>query len=282
MKKLYSLFALIALLFATSGCEDDYRSMVLFEGVEPIYQIGTCDNLVSFLSFYLSETEGETVLGIDGGDGSYRVINEHESVASVTFTDDVNGYQRIKIHPLAEGETIVKVMDGSGESTQLRITVRSRRQYTMTKMGFEYGISDGAPTELLGEVSEELSNRPWLENTGYYVLVPDKECSNFLEKGVLEIYRTGKEDKPLVGRYDTVPVEDEDGDTYALWQFTCNGEQRLFTRTVTGNEGSSVVKCVLAENVTPFCSSGLLPEGVLVIYLTARSLRFGWSDGVLV
>jgi hypothetical protein len=273
MKKLYSLFALIALLFATSGCEDDYRSMVLFEGVEPIYQIGTCDNLVSFLSFYLSETEGETVLGIDGGDGSYRVINEHESVASVTFTDDVNGYQRIKIHPLAEGETIVKVMDGSGESTQLRITVRSRRQYTMTKMGFEYGISGDAPTELLGEVSEELSNRPWLENTGYYVLVPDKECSNFLEKGVLEIYRTGKEDKPLVGRYDTVPVEDEDGDTYALWQFTCNGEQRLFTRTVTGNEGSSVVKCVLAENVTPFCSSGLLPEGVLVIYREKFTVR---------
>lgn len=35
MKKLYSLFALIALLFTASGCEDDYRSMVLFEGVEP-------------------------------------------------------------------------------------------------------------------------------------------------------------------------------------------------------------------------------------------------------
>lgn len=87
--------------------------MVLFEGVEPIYQIGTCDNLVSNLSYYLSETNEDTVLGIDGGDGSYNVINEHESVASVTFTDDVNGYQRIKIHPLAEGETIVKVMDGS-------------------------------------------------------------------------------------------------------------------------------------------------------------------------
>ena len=62
-------------------------------------------NLVSSLSFYLSETEGETVLGIDGGDGSYNVINEHESVSSVTFADDVNGYQRIKIHPLAEGKT---------------------------------------------------------------------------------------------------------------------------------------------------------------------------------
>ena len=106
-----------------------------------------------------------------------------------------------------------------------------------------------------------------------WILVPDKECSNFLEKGVLEIYRTGKEDKPLVGRYDTVPVEDEDGDTYALWQFTYNGEQRLFTRTVTGNEGSSVIKCVLAENVTPFCSSGLLPEGVLVIYREQFTVR---------
>ena len=114
MKKLYYLFALIELLFTDSCCEDDYRSMVLFEGVEPIYQIGTCDNLVSNLSYYLSETNEDTVLGIDGGDGSYNVINEHESVASVTFTDEVNGYQRIKIHPLAEGETIVKVMDGYG------------------------------------------------------------------------------------------------------------------------------------------------------------------------
>lgn len=57
MKKLYSLFALIALLFTASGCEDDYRSMVLFE-VEPIYQIGTCDNLVSiFLIIFLKQTK---------------------------------------------------------------------------------------------------------------------------------------------------------------------------------------------------------------------------------
>lgn len=273
MKKLYFFFALIVLLFVASGCEDDYRSMVLFEGVEPIYQIGTCDNLVSSLSFYLSETEGEMVLGIDGGDGSYNVINEHESVASVTFTDDVNGYQRISIRPLSAGETIVKVLDGSGESAQLRIAVRSRRQYTMVKMGFEYGISSGAPTELLDDVSETLSNRPWLEDTGYYVLVPDKDCSNHIEKGVLEIYSTGKEDEPFVGRYDTVLVEDEDGDTYALWQFTCNGEQRLFTRTFSGKESISVAKCVLAENVTSFCPSGLLPEGVLVIYREMFTVR---------
>ena len=241
--------------------------MVLFEGVEPIYQIGTCDNLVSNLSYYLSETNEDTVLGIDGGDGSYNVINEHESVASVTFTDDVNGYQRIKIHPLAEGETIVKVMDGSGEETQLRITVKGRRQYTLTKMGFEYGISSGAPTELLGDVSKALAERPWVKDGGYYVLVPE-DFSNSMWKGVLEIYPTGKEEEPLMGIYETVPVEDENGDTYALWQFTYNGGKRLFTRTVSGNG-----KCVLAENVTPFCPSGLLPEGALVVYREMFILR---------
>lgn len=272
MKKLYSLLALALLLFTASGCEDDYHSMVIFEGVEPIYVVGTCDNLVSSLLFYLSETEGEVVLGIDGGDGSYNVINEHESVASVTFTDDVNGYQRIKIQPLGAGETTVKIMDGSGESAQLRITVKERRQYTMTKMRFEYGISGGAPTELLGKVSEVLYTRPWLKDTGYYVLVPDKDSSNYLEKGVLEIYPTGKEDVPLSGRYDTVPVEDEKGETYALWQLTCNGEQRLFTRTFS-SYGNNTVKCVLAENVTPFCPSGLLPEGVLVVYREMFTVR---------
>lgn len=71
-----------------------------------------------------------------------------------------------------------------------------------------------------------------------------------------------------MGIYETVPVEDENGDTYALWQFTYNGEKRLFTRTVSVNG-----KCVLAENVTPFCPSGLLPEGALVVYREMFILR---------
>ena len=58
-----------------------------------------------FLIIFLKQTKIH-VLGIDGGDGSYNVINEHESVASVTFTDDVNGYQRIKIHPLQRGRRL--------------------------------------------------------------------------------------------------------------------------------------------------------------------------------
>ena len=118
----------------------------------------------------------------------------------------------------------------------------------------------------MGKVSEELSGRSWLEDSGYYVLIPDKGSSYYLDKGVLEIYPTGKEDAPLTGSYETVPMAGEDGDVHALWRFTYDGEQRIFTRSLAGSEGVATVICVLAENVTPFCSPGLLPEGVTVIY----------------
>ena len=129
MKKQYFLLILVWLLFAVSGCKDDYRSVVLFEGAEPVYQVGTCDNLVSSLAFFLSETEGETVLGIDGGDGAYTLTNEHESVAAVTFAGDSNGYRRISIQPLAAGETLVRVMDGSGSGADLNMESAAMRPW---------------------------------------------------------------------------------------------------------------------------------------------------------
>ena len=58
----------------------------------------------------------------------------------------------------------------------------------------------------------------------------------------------------------------EDGDVHALWRFTYDGEQRIFTRSLAGSDGVATAICVLAENVTPFCSPRLLPEGVTVIY----------------
>lgn len=60
-------------------------------------------------------------------------------------------------------------------------------------------------------MSEELSGRSWLEDSGYYVLIPDKGSSYYLDKGVLEIYPTGKEDAPLTGSYETVPMAGKTG-----------------------------------------------------------------------
>nr|WP_302829837.1 hypothetical protein [uncultured Bacteroides sp.] len=271
MKDVYTIIALVCLMLVGAGCQEDYRDMVIFEGVEPIYQIGTCSNLVSSVTLYITDTE-EIVLGIDGGDGNYNLFNEHESVAAVTFDEDVNGYRRIKVQPLAAGQTVLRITDGSGTDTKLYITVKNRHEYKMKKMACEYAISDGAPMDLLANVQKALAERPWLKDNGYYLLIPDEGASSFGEKGVLEIYSEGKENVPLIGRYDTIPVEDEEGNTQPVWQFTYGNEKRLYIRTLSSG-GSNTVRCVLAENITEFCPSGLLPDGVTVVLRELFSLR---------
>ena len=59
MKKQYFLLILVWLLFAVSGCKDDIAVWCFLRVREPVYQVGTCDNLVSSLAFFLSETEGK-------------------------------------------------------------------------------------------------------------------------------------------------------------------------------------------------------------------------------
>lgn len=274
MKKIYSLWALILLLFAASGCEEDYRSMVLFTGPEPIYQVGTCDNLISGCSFFLTEAE-DLVVGIDGGDGNYRLINEHESVATAAFTDDANGYRRIKIHPSSPGETVVKVMDGEGDCAQLHVTVKNRREAKLEKMAFEFGISADEHKELLDPIASALDKRAFVQNGGYYLLVPDG--TSYLQKGVLEIYPTGSEKEPLIGRYDTVPVEGEDGNMDSVWLFTYGDEKRLYYRTAQ-SEGGGYAKFILVEDITSACPSDLLPDGVSVIYREMFHSTVNWTN----
>ena len=63
----------------------------------------------------------------------------------------------------------MKVMDGSGEETQLRITVKGRRQYTLTKMGFEYGISSVHRRNCWVMFLRHLPSVLWVKDGGYYV-----------------------------------------------------------------------------------------------------------------
>ena len=122
MKHIYSILMLISLLFVGTACEDDYRDMVFFTGDAPIYQIGTCDNLIGSVNLYLSKPEG-IIVGVDGGDGNYSIVNGEDAIVTAAFVKSESGYQRIQIIPKAEGETGITVRDGSGSSTLLRVKV---------------------------------------------------------------------------------------------------------------------------------------------------------------
>ena len=107
----------------------------------------------------------------------------------------------------------------------------------MSKQGFEYGISGDAPVELLGKVSEELSGRSWLEDSGYYVLIPTKGSSYYLDKGVLKSILRGRKMHLLREVTRQFRWQGKTGDVHALWRFTYDGEQRIFTRSLAGSEG---------------------------------------------
>ena len=113
---------LISLLFVGTACEDDYRDMVFFTGDAPIYQIGTCDNLIGSVNLYLSKPEG-IIVGVDGGDGNYAIINGNDAVVTAAFVKNENGYQRILVTPKGIGESAITVKDGSGSSAMLRVKV---------------------------------------------------------------------------------------------------------------------------------------------------------------
>lgn len=122
MRHIYSILMLISLLFVGTACEDDYRDIVFFTGEAPIYQIGTCSNLISSANLYLNKPEG-IIVGVDGGDGNYSIVNGDDAIVTAALVKSESGYQRIQIIPKAEGETGITVRDGSGSSALLRVKV---------------------------------------------------------------------------------------------------------------------------------------------------------------
>lgn len=267
MRRFYFIVTtLLLFMIAGTGCEDDYRDMVLFEGVEPLYEIGACKNQISSLDFYLTDAE-ETVLGIDGGDGNYKLSGADATVATVAFVDDINGYHRIKVVPKAPGVTTLIITDGNGASALLRITVKDRLKYAIKKMGFSYIFSEGITSEIQSEVLNGLSSRPVLENGGYYLLVPDEDAQVGLDNGTLEIYPKGNESAPLVGRYEMVPIVGTDGTVFEGWQFTYQNEERIYAREFkTAGTGDSSGFINLTEELTDLCFPGVLPKDGKVFY----------------
>lgn len=70
----------------------------------------------------MSKPEG-IIVGVDGGDGNYSIVNGEDAIVTAAFVKSESGYQRIQIIPKAEGETGITVRDGSGSSTLLRVKV---------------------------------------------------------------------------------------------------------------------------------------------------------------
>ena len=255
-RRLYILPCLLA--FLALGCEKADRAVSVFSGVEPIFEVGVCDNRVAAITLYLSRPDS-VVLGIDGGDGDYQLSFSCEEVASADFVEDINGYRRFVVHPVDEGETVLFVSDGDGREAMVSISVREERTLKMLKFRDEYGITVGY-SSVLDRVLDYIDDRSLLNQGGYYLMFPDTEVDDGWN--LLEVYPTADTAEPLTGCYDM--RQDDGNEPGHTWEFVLDdGEHRVFSSTLGGPSGDRIV---LSEDVSYLCPPDLLPEGVVVVH----------------
>lgn len=258
MKRIYSIVVLLSLLFAGTSCEEDYRNIIFFEGVEPIYQVGTCNNFISSATLYLTQPDG-LVLGIDGGDGSYSLKEESGAVATAEFTKDVNGYRRIKLLPKSEGTVNIVVKDSRGNTAILKVVVKECYKFYFYVSGTTYLHSGKIGEDLWESIQRDLDLQFPMKEKGYYTLIPALANDPYSDEGELNVNLPGLSGTPLIGTYKMMNTENGN-----RLRFAYNGETHDFyfhNPFIQLNTRTSPISPVMVyEDVTSYFP-GALPEG---------------------
>lgn len=261
MKRIYFIVTLFFFLFTVTSCEEDFRDIVLFEGVEPIYQIGTCDNLVASATLYLTRPDG-IMLGIDGGDGSYSLEGGDATVASVSFSKDVNGYRRIKVLPVGEGVTNIFVKDGSGSLTMLQIAVKDCFKFFQYVQQIGYIHTGELDEKHWNQIQADLTGVMTMKCEGGYVFMPADLESPWMGGGKLRVHSSALVSGFMEGTYELVEV---DGGK-AVYRLSYNGEVHDFAYEPLGftdTKSSPISTVTVYEEVTSLVTASL-PQGCRV------------------
>lgn len=269
MKHTSSIVLLLMLLFVGSACENDYRDIVFFSGDKPIYEIGTCDNLLSSVKIYLTKPEG-TIIGLDGGNGDYSFLNSNKSVVSVAFVKSESGYQRLLLTPKSKGGAVIEVRDGSGAAARLVVAVEDCMKQVLVKQKESIYVEGNATSEQKAAIVAAMADMFPVKLGGRYELLIGEEET--WEKGVLRVY-TDISAKPIVGTYESISEKDQ---YWEGFRFSYDGKVHVLYR---GDNDRPVTKMsVIAplnlwEDVTDICPV-TVPAGCKVYRGEELHLKF--------
>lgn len=259
MRHFYSMVAiLLFVLVASTSCEDDYRDMITFEGAEPIFGRDGGDNLVSSVTLYMTNPEG-IVLGIDGGDGNYSLGDA--SIATVAFSETQNGYSRIKITPKGEGVETIRINDGSGSYTLLRIVVRDRYKFYYFVEYTTFFHTGEIEENHWNQIKADLTSVLTVKDQGSYALIPEN-TNDSSERGELLVHPSGITEQVIMGTYEVIEGENGEG----ILCFRYNDEVHKFTRKSPENivtKNSPIPPLVGYEDVTSLSPTSV-PQGCKV------------------
>lgn len=262
MKQIHALYIIvISLLWLGIGtaCEEDYRDITFFTGAEPVYQSGTCGNLITEADLYLTSPDG-LVVGLYGGDGTYIVSGGDTAVAVIELTEVANGYQRMLVTPQGEGVTEFVVEDSSGTASMLRVRVHKclKLAFFVFECGYHYdgsAISDEDWADVQHYIEELLPVKPGTR----YVLDADGENNSLLSDGCLTVYPSDGSD-PLEGSYKRL----EGGENNGLL-FSYGDEEHVFTARspleIMESRNSVLPSFIVWEDVTHLSPLALPEEG---------------------
>lgn len=277
MKYIYSILMLVSLLFVGTACEDDYRDMVFFTGDAPIYQVGTCSNLLSGVNLYLTKPDG-IVVGVDGGDNNYSITSSDNAVATAVFVQNENGYQRMMVTPKTMGNALITVRDGNGASALLSVKVDDCVKKTWVKTQDFIAVQGDVTDEKKQAIMDAFVNFFTVKIDGYYELIPDDE-GNTWGGGALRVYPDKTATVPLVGQYEEVPATENQPRGF---QFTYGDEVHLF-HVGEMPDASAETKLVsnaidFWEDVTDVCPVDI-PAGCKVYHIERLYIDYSYNGG---
>lgn len=265
MKRTHSIILLLMFLFLGTSCEDDYRDMVFFSGDKPIYQIGTCTNLVSNLTLHISSKAGY-VIGLDGGDGNYTFSVDLDNIVKIEEADATSGYHHICVKPQHLGEVSIIAKDGSGNQAILIVTVTEPKiQFKAMAKKIEFANQQLLTAEEVDRIGkEQMSSFPVNVNGGFEIY-PD-ENDSYENQGNLKVYGTDDDGTVLSGTYLRKNITWQGKEQVAL-DFTFGGKTHTYIVEIKPINERSLGRNFLLfrEDVTSEC--GKLPDEVKVYRL---------------
>lgn len=271
MKRTHSIILLLMFLFLGTSCEDDYRSMVFFSGDKPIYQIGTCTNLISNITLHISSKEG-AVVGIDGGDGNYTYLVDDDNIVKIEETDAAGGYRHICIKPQTLGEVSIIAKDGSGNQAILTVSVTEPKiRFRAMAKKMEFVNQQLLTEEEVNRIGNEQMSRFPVNVGGGFEIYPD-ENGSYENLGNLLVFVADDAGTLLSGTYLRKDITWQ-GKKQVAFDFTFGEKTHTYiVENQPINEGSIGRNYLLfREDVTSEC--GKLPDGVKVYRLLIVEVR---------
>lgn len=242
MKKAIYLFLLLPLLFVACGSDDDDDTIRFYTLEDGYTEVKSIEVGKKFVGYYVA---------IEGGDGAYGIASSDQHVIpnSSIGMEKLEGHLLLGFTPENEGESVITVTDGKGNSAKLKVTVKAvTEKWTIQP---NEAITVTVPKTLVSEILLDLKQNN-LQEGNSFILTYDGA-----KEGTVDIYSdAAATDKKWDGTFRLENNEDETIPVYYYLIMKYNGREHRYAvpRNVKSSfyPKSEVLHVKLVDDLTAY------------------------------